>query len=220
MLKKLTQIIMLVACFGFGVSAQAMLMTYSDRASFEATLDTIITDDYSAAGYTAGDIVNTPTFDIHSDSNMSSILGETDYTTTGHLNTNLIIRQATDPRYCAGCNGSFNLGFTTTSVGDASGVYGVGFDIFQSSGYDAFATFSDGSTMNFDLGTGDSFFGLTQDIGITSIHLGLANGGTTTDGYLEMDNLTIGNAVPEPATLALFGLGLAGLGFARKKKKS
>ncbi|HDH16951.1 MAG TPA: PEP-CTERM sorting domain-containing protein [Gammaproteobacteria bacterium] len=26
--------------------------------------------------------------------------------------------------------------------------------------------------------------------------------------------------VPEPATLALFGIGLAGLGFARKKRKS
>ena len=35
-----------------------------------------------------------------------------------------------------------------------------------------------------------------------------------------MDNLQLTNQVPEPATLALFGIGLAGLGFARKKRKS
>lgn len=35
-----------------------------------------------------------------------------------------------------------------------------------------------------------------------------------------VDNVSLVANVPEPATLALFGLGLAGLGFARKKKNS
>jgi len=46
------------------------------------------------------------------------------------------------------------------------------------------------------------------------------SGPTDSEKFYNMDDLTFTTAVPEPATLALFGIGLAGMGFARKKRKS
>lgn len=202
--------------------SHATFMTYDDRTTFESTLGTIITDDYSNALYQNGDKNNNLNVSVFSDSAMSAVIGETEYTTTGTPNYNLIINKTTDPKYCAGCAGSFLLQFTTTSVGNASGVFGVGFDITsnsQSFPYDAFVTFGDDSTMNIDLGAGARFFGITADIGVKSIHLGLTDGGTTTSGGFAMDNLTIGS-VPEPTILALLSLGFAGLGLTRYRART
>lgn len=46
------------------------------------------------------------------------------------------------------------------------------------------------------------------------------NGGTSWNSSARDLNFKLVSAVPEPATLVLFGLGLAGMGFMRKKKAS
>ncbi len=214
-------------------SAEAFTI-FSDRSTFESELDSFIVDDYSDPGYLAGDDLNLATFDIHTDANISSIIGETQYTSTGSTDLNFIPGQPSDPYYCTGCNGSFLLDFTSTSVGTSSGVFGVGFDIEGTAegvfGTFAFVTFGDGSTENFLLPEfQDVFWGINSDLLISSIHFGLEDGLPNTNNDVQrmaLDNLTIGSggtttAVPEPvSTLALLAFGATAIGGFLKKKKA
>lgn len=178
--------------------AQAATPTfYTNRAAFEETLGTAITDDYGSPPYPPG-------WAVYDDVTFSAFLGETDYHATGNANVN--IRQADGPQdetYCAGCNGSFELSFLTTSVTEGGiGVYGVGLDIVENDAslpYYAFVTYGDGTTDDIALPTETAtaarlFFGVTAPELIESIHFGLSGGGSTQSGYFCIDNLTIGNA--------------------------
>jgi MYXO-CTERM domain-containing protein len=98
-------------------------------------------------------------------------------------------------------------------------VYGVGLDFNNSTSlpYHAFITFADNTTLNVPLSTGSAFWGITSGgVNIQTIHLGLANGGSTTSGSFSMDDLTIGSGIPAPGALAL--IGLAGLASRRRRR--
>ena len=182
-------------------AAKADTMTFSSSSSLTAQLGATIFDDYSNPGYVkagGGAIGDTV---ILTDAQMTGVLGETTYTTTGFPDFNEVSPAGTSlATYCSGCNGSFELGFTQTSVGSSNGVFGAGFDVvIVSLNEYAFVTFGDGSTANYLLTTG-TYFGITSTLGIKTIDVGLINGGTTTSNFAEIDNLTIGGPpVPEPA---------------------
>lgn len=195
--------------------ASAATTTFTDAAAFNAMLSVSVVDDYSNPAYQF----------LNSNAAMSAVLGETDYASTGFSDRNFVFGY-----YCAGCNGSFVLGFTTTSVGTSSGVFGVGLNYFNefSPLYTAFVTFGNGTTANFALPqvsyTGQvlgTFFGVTSDLLISSIAFGLADGGIARAGSFGIDNLTIGSAVtavPLPAGGVLLLTGLAGFGWLRRRR--
>jgi len=159
---------------------------YTDRATFEGlTTPGFIVEDYSDPAYIF----------IQSDAIMSGVLGETDYMTTGFANLNIV--QNSDS-YCAGCNGSYELSFLTTSFSlPGNGITNVGLDVTSNDAgtpYHAYVEFGDGSFDNYPLPAGASFFGVIEyQQTIVSIHMGLANGGVTTSGSFVIDNLTVGN---------------------------
>jgi hypothetical protein len=144
---------------------------------------------------------------------MNAVFGETRYTTTGFANWNIIVvdTDGINHLYCAGCNGSYLLDFTGTSVGTTNGVFGVGLDIVGAAdvyGTHAYVTYGDGSTQDFPVPE-DGFWGITSDLIVKTVHFGLAGGGTNTNNDVQrmaMDNLTIGAAVPEPASVMLAGI--------------
>jgi len=167
-------------------TAQAATPTYyADLPTFQGDLATTVTDDYTDPGYVF----------IQDDAVMSAVVGETDYSSTGFTNLNIVSGET----YCAGCNGSFQLSFQTTSVGTVAGVVGVGLDITTHNmmvPYFAVITFADGTTEEVALPVAGSFWGVAAPERIESIHFGLSMAGTTTSGSFGIDNLVVGDGSP------------------------
>ncbi len=203
--------------------AQSAMM-YMDRTLFSSTLGSSITDGYDNPPYME---------DFYNNAAMSAVFGETVYQSTGFTETNTVSGSGDSRHYCSGCNGSFLLDFTSTSVGTSAGVFGVGFDVFGDEnvfGTTAFVTFGDGTTMNYaipDASTGEfPFWGITDSLLIASIHFGGLDGAPTQVTRMALDNLTIGamgdmSPIPVPAAIWLFGSALLGLaGFRRRAARS
>jgi MYXO-CTERM domain-containing protein len=178
-----------IVVFAAGPAEAATPTYYNSLAAFQLDITSTVTDDYQNPAY----VFN------QSNAVMSAVFGETDYMTTGFVDWNLVVGGG---HYCAGCNGSFELQFQTTSVGNAIGVNGAGFDIASSDNtYFAYITFGDGTTDNIQLPPAGTFWGVAAPERIERIHIGLSNGASTTGGYFELDNLIVGDGAVGTCTV-------------------
>lgn len=116
-------------------------------------------------------------------------------------------------------NLDITINFTSGNINAVGGnFYVVNFsDVFQPVALTL--TLSDGTVTTFKPSSPsalDSFRGFSSNLAISSLTLS----GPGTSLYATLDNLTVGSvsAVPEPGSWALMGLGLAGLGLARRRK--
>ena len=74
---------------------------------------------------------------------------------------------------------------------------------------------------NFDTNTKADFYGNPADFLFTSSFQPFPGGGSTAEGFSLISTGELsGNSIPEPGSLALFGLGMMGLASLRRKPKA
>lgn len=125
--------------------------------------------------------------------------------------------------YASGFLGT-NTGYDVLTIAFTSGnVTAVGANFYPTLIGDAFfaaamnIVLNDGTNVSFTPGSAnDSYRGFTSDQAITSLTLTVSHVANETL-YAGLDNLTVGGAVPEPTSVLLAGLGLAGLLVARRR---
>ena len=111
-------------------------------------------------------------------------------------------------------------GFTVSSLSFVVGDACCDLDVFQLLGYDS------SNNLVADSGLLSSVSAITVSItgtGITRFLLEIGTNTLSNQGSSVIDNINFDiepTAVPEPSIIALFGLGLVGLGFARRRRQS
>jgi hypothetical protein len=150
------------------------------------------------------------------------------------------LRPSSGVPWATGGNGTGSGTFSQVSVGSSSdgilGVIttGVNFELFSSTVFlqtinntgpvIGFWNITNGGNGQWKLGddyvSGTNLFSMGTLVGFNIVDLGINNTGLwrTLQNRDEINITVNGNVVPEPSIIALFGLGLLGLGFARRKK--
>ena len=174
--------------------SHSAIITYTDSATWSALAGSVDTEDFNDVFLNAG---LTTTLSAN---------GDIDTTVAGHLYDDLL----------AGSRSTL-FSFDTAITAFAGDIFdlepgGVG------AGIEVAVLFEGGgSDIITDIITANGFWGFVSDTAISEVSL-LDFGGAR-ERYA-IDNLVYSaQAVPEPATLMLFGLGLLGVGFSKRFKK-
>ncbi len=208
------------ATLGLAGQAQAALMTYSDEATFQAALGSYQTYDFeTSSGFPGPSYLGS-----HDGIGFDAWVYQSAQATSG-------------AQVMTGANftgSAANLDFTgLSSLPTAVGFWGL--DLTPGEIIRATVTFQTAGTQVFDITLNGAaritpiYFGVLDTLGdsILSVSIYGTDTGNNVRAWL-MDDLTIATtlatnddfvSVPEPGTLALFGLGLAGLGLTRRRAR-
>lgn len=213
------------------ISTQGATAAGQAESDFLATLDGgYLTEDFESGSYTPGVQSSTINSVAGVGSFTSVIAGSGGLCDSGSYDCNdglAVLDAGTTPfsgRYSvSGDNWLDSMDAREMSIAPAAGYNAMGF--YMTDPNDAGGRFSIGGVdFNFDdvfgsaLGNGSIFYiTLFDAAGLGDVSIFSNN---PDDGY-GLDDVTVGIiSVPEPGTLALFGLGLAGLGVVRRRKQS
>ncbi len=220
--------------------SNSAIITYTDRATFTTALAGLATieEDFNNQSlnlFTAGFSLDLGDFTVSSSDVAGDNIGVVDGVPTQNLGSN----ESVDGTRFFGIEGSsggpsFNISFNTSR-------YVFGFDWLDGDSTDSYAMEVLGEVFEappFGRNTvGRGFFGIISDTSFTDVDFYQTAAGGYIGGF-GVDNLTTSqidvvtcaqdptlpqctiSSVPEPASLALLGFGLAGLGFVRKRKQA
>ena len=185
--------------------ASAALITFSDRATFQGAVtgalsfegfndafSTGVTQDFPVGGPSAFTVLSA---DSLGSTTIASLVSE-------------------------GTRALFLRELDTITFTFVSAITAFGFDVNELNSGTIDYSDSSGNLLSGAVtpnGSGSTFFGAISDTAFTSFSLTVTGG--SSGQIWGLDALDFGgDSIPEPGTLALFGLGLAGLGFARRRK--